>query len=118
MINTIIFSYNRASQLRLLLESIEKHAKDVFKINIIYKFSRDDYKLGYEKLKNEQIIENINWVNETSFKEDVLSLFNKDYKYTCFFTDDDIFYFPVHFSPLLDGHHHQDARHPYFSYIV
>ena len=95
MINTIIFSYNRASQLRLLLESIEKHAKDVFKVNIIYKFSRDDYKLGYEKLKNEKILENANWVSEINFKEDVLSLFNKDYKYTCFFTDDDIFYFPV-----------------------
>lgn len=93
MINSIIFSKDRALQLRLLLESIEKNAKDIYNINIIYKSSNEEFEKGYEKLKKENIIKNINWVKENeNFKEDVLNILNSNYQYSCFFTDDDIFF--------------------------
>lgn len=90
MINAIIFSKDRASQLLLLLESIDKHAKGLFNINVLYKSSNDKFEEGYSIVKT--AYPNINWLCETSdFKSNVLSLFN-DSKYTCFFTDDDVFY--------------------------
>jgi len=95
MINAIIFSYNRPIQLRLLLESIERHAKDIFNINIIYKNSGKEFEQGYNQLKDENILSNIKWIEEIDFKQDVLNTFDKNYDHTCFFTDDDILYFPI-----------------------
>ena len=74
MINTIIFSFDRACQLHLLLESIEKNAKNTFNINILYKFSNDEFKKGYELLKSKFI--NINFIEEKNneFKKQTLDL--------------------------------------------
>ena len=92
MINTIIFSKDRALQLRLLIESIKRNAPGMFDIHVLYKASNEDFKKGYEKLQSENIIPSITWVEETNFKEQVLRLLNSDYEYSCFFTDDDIIY--------------------------
>ncbi len=53
MINAIIFSKDRASQLRLLLYSIQKNAPHAFNLNVIYTSSNEEFKQGYEKLKDE-----------------------------------------------------------------
>jgi len=95
MINAIIFSYDRALQLRLLLESINRHTENIFNINIIYRHSSDEFREGYSKLQTENVLKNINWIEEKDFKKDVIDAFDKEYEYTCFFTDDDILYFPV-----------------------
>ncbi len=95
MINCVIFSFNRAMQLRLLLESISKNAAGVFHINILYKSSNDEFKSGYEKLKSENILHNIKWIEEKNFRDQTLELLNPNkehYGYTCFFTDDDIIF--------------------------
>lgn len=95
MINAIIFSKDRASQLRLLLESINKNAPGIFNINILYKASNNDFAVAYEKLMDEDIVENITWALEHDFKSQNLKLLESELPYTCFFTDDDIIYQPV-----------------------
>lgn len=94
MINAIIFSKDRAPQLRLLIYSIQKNAPHAFNLNVIYKHSNDSFKNGYEKVKNE-FFSICNFVEQTdNFKEDVINLLNSESEYSCFFTDDDIIYKP------------------------
>lgn len=64
MIPLFISSKNRASQLRLLLESLDKNCSDLFEINILYSFDDDGYHDGYKKLQNEDIIGAIEWQKE------------------------------------------------------
>jgi hypothetical protein len=92
MINAIIFSKDRAAQLRLLLYSIQKNAPHAFKLNVIHTSSNEKFKSGYDKVKNE-FSSLCNFVEQTeNFKEDVLTLLNSDSEFSCFFTDDDIIY--------------------------
>lgn len=94
MINAIIFSKDRAPQLRLLIYSIQKNAPHAFKLNVIYKSSNEEFRSGYEKVKGE-FSSLCNFVEQTdNFKEDVLTLLNSDSEFSCFFTDDDIIYQP------------------------
>ena len=53
MINAIIFSKDRAAQLRLLIYSIQKNAPHVFNLNVIYTSSNEEFNKGYEKVKEE-----------------------------------------------------------------
>lgn len=92
MINTIIFSKDKASQLRLLLESIKKNANNTFNINVLYSCSNNDFKAGYIKLRAENILNNINWVEVNDFKKQTLELLTSNYEYSCFLMDDDIIY--------------------------
>jgi hypothetical protein len=88
MINIIIFSFNRAAQCELFLRSMKKYFKEYnnFKINVLYKYSDNFYKKGYEKLKG--IYPEINFILENNFKVDLLSLINITNEYTIFFVDD------------------------------
>ena len=92
MINGIVFSKDRACQLNLLLSSLEKNAKNIFEIKVIYTSSNLEFEEGYEKLINQY--PEVKWIKESSnFKEDVLnSIQNTESDYTSFFTDDDIVY--------------------------
>jgi len=45
MISLFVASKNRASQLRLLLESLNRNCSDLFDLNILYNFDDDSYKL-------------------------------------------------------------------------
>lgn len=102
MINAILFSKDRALQLRLLLDSIAKNANGIFNINILYKASNQNFKSGYEKLISENLIENINWVEESEFKKQVIELLKQEYDYSCFFTDDDIIYEKIEESRIIE----------------
>ncbi len=102
MINTVIFSYNRALQLRLLLESIKKYIPDILNINIIYKSGSNEFESGYNKLISENILSNINWVKEVDFKKQVIELIaNNEYELTTFMTDDDIIYKPLNMDDIV-----------------
>lgn len=91
MIDNIIYSFDRSCQLHLLLESIEKNAKDIFNINVLYKYSNEEFKKGYEILKKR--FPQLLFFEEVNFKNQTLELFNNfNKKYMCFFTDDDIIY--------------------------
>jgi len=100
MINSIIFSFDRAAQLHLLLESIEKNAKNIFNISVLYKSSNEEFEKSYSLLASRFI--NINWVPETNFKEQTLKLLDSNLDYTCFFTDDDIIYNGVKEEEIID----------------
>jgi len=97
MINAIIFSKDRAMQLRLLLESIQLNAPNIFNLNILYKTSTEEHKRGYDKLKFEcENLSNNNLISffyeKNEFKKQTIELLNSNYDYSCFFTDDDIIY--------------------------
>ena len=68
MILAIIFSFDRAMQLELLLESIFKYdATKQFDLHVVYASSSTDFEKGYELIKSK--FSTIQWHKETSFKE-------------------------------------------------
>ncbi len=88
--NVLIFSKDRACQLELLLRSIKENFEEVVNENvyILYKYSNDQFKVGYDKLKE---MYDYNWVLETNFKEDVLNIANSfKCEYCVAFVDDEI----------------------------
>ena len=88
--NLIIFSKNRASQLNLLIDSINKNSNDLFD-NISVLFKTDiEYSKGYSLLIKEH--KNINFINETNFRDNLLSLINDDYTMTTFMVDDAVIF--------------------------
>tara|TARA_R110002051_G_scaffold244900_2_gene304730 strand:- start:18 stop:923 length:906 start_codon:yes stop_codon:yes gene_type:complete len=94
MINALVLSKDRASQLRLLLESIQRNAKGFFnKIEVLYTGSTPLHDAGYKKLQEENIVDNIVWKKEKSFIDDFLDcLENCDSEYLCGLVDDCVFY--------------------------
>jgi hypothetical protein len=90
----IIFSKNRACQLHLLLESLTINGAGLFfdKVKILYK-SDDEYSLGYNKLK--KIFAGVEFVEETNFRNNLLSMMDDKYTTTTFMVDDCILYKPL-----------------------
>lgn len=63
MIHTIIFSHNRAIQLEVLLQSLKQYdCNNVLQVSVLYSFSDDSFKNGYEKLKIS--FREVNWIEE------------------------------------------------------
>jgi hypothetical protein len=73
-IDGIILSKNRASQLDLLISSIRKNFKEIHDISVIYTYSDDFYKQGYEKVINKH--KNVRFIKENIFRDDYLSVLN------------------------------------------
>ena len=94
MINGLVLSKNRASQLRLLLESISINAPSLLgEVLVIYTSSNENFARGYEKLKSEKILPNIVWQKEVDFIPDFLNALKTcKSKYICGIVDDCIFY--------------------------
>jgi hypothetical protein len=68
--SVLIFSKDRAMQLHALLESIQLYASDVYtNISILYKYSNDEFKRGYELLQSR--FPHYNFILETNFLENV-----------------------------------------------
>jgi hypothetical protein len=102
MINAIAFSKDRACQLELLLYTIKKNAPGVFNVNVIYTFSNEEFKKGYDVVKEKY--PEFNFVQQTdNFKDDTLKLLNSSYEFTTFFTDDDIIYKPIKSSEEIEN---------------
>lgn len=94
MINIVIFSRDRASQLELLLRSMKLYFKEFYehKINILYTFSNDGFKAGYDKLFKIHNDSNIKYIKETlKFKDHILLLLDYNNPYSLFFVDDIVF---------------------------
>jgi hypothetical protein len=94
MISAIIFSKDRASQLDLLLDSIDKNGSNLFDIHVIYTSSSESFQEGYNLLQGQR--DYINWIKQESppsdFREIVLSTIERSEEYVCFFVDDNILY--------------------------
>jgi len=88
----IIFSKNRASQLHLLLESIEKNSKDLFdSIFVIHTYTDKDYFDGYSKTIKR--FSNVSFIVEDNFFKDTMRLINGNgFEYSTFMVDDNVFY--------------------------
>jgi hypothetical protein len=94
MLNIIVFSRDRACQLELFLRSMKFYFKEFndYKINILYTYSNDKFKEGYEKLFKIHNDKNINYIKEVkNFKDHVLLLLDLSNPYTIFFVDDIVF---------------------------
>lgn len=110
-INSIVFSKDRASQLHLLLSSLYKNAPGIFNINVLYTSSNEEFERGYEKLKEicKENFWNVNFIKESNnFKEDVISLFKSEHKYTTFFTDDDVLFGAIDYKTIENSLSQED----------
>lgn len=127
MLNLIIFSKNRACQLELLLRSMKFYFKEFndTKINILYTYSNDKFREGYEKLFEIHNDKNINYIKEVkNFKEHVLLLLDIKNRYTIFFVDDIVFknYFSIESDKFRIFQNRDDILtlslrlHPYLTY--
>jgi hypothetical protein len=86
MITTIIFSKDRACQLRLLLESLQRFGGAEWSLPyILYDYSNKEFQAGYDKLRDEYSTE---WWKQTEFEKDVRVLLDKATDLICFFVDD------------------------------
>lgn len=85
--NVICFSRDRACQLELFLRSMKTFFKefDLFEIKILYKYSNQKFKSGYDKIIKKY--KNVLFIKENNFKRDLLSMI-KENKYSIFFVDD------------------------------
>lgn len=101
-INAIVFSKDRPSQLHLLIESINKNAPFMFNLNVLYTYSNQEFEKGYEVLKDicKTKLWNVNFIKESNFKEDLIDLVKSDYKYTTFFTDDDVLFGEIDYETI------------------
>ena len=98
MVNSVLFSRDRAMQLDLTLRSLEKNCKELLsdgRVSIIYLATNEDFKKGYEKLKIEFADYKINFIEQSAnFKNDVISALTppegEQSDYTTFLVDDDI----------------------------
>jgi hypothetical protein len=68
MIHTIIFSFNRAIQLELLLKSINRFDSNrLLTVTVLYAFTDETFRAGYEKLKSK--FPRFRWVPEEKHTE-------------------------------------------------
>ena len=87
----IIYSKNRACQLHLLLESIEKNSNDIFDaIFVIHTYTTKEYLDGYSKLI--QRFPNVAFIVEDDFYANTMDRVNDNFQYTTFMVDDIVFY--------------------------
>jgi len=89
-IDCIVYSKNRACQLDLLLRSIKDHFKNVGQIHLLYAYSNDLFKLGYEQLlaKNPELQVTL----QKDFHQDTLNIIqNIQTPYFLGLCDDDVF---------------------------
>lgn len=107
--NIIIFSKDRACQLELLLRSMNLHWSEAYEhnIKILYTYSNDLFKQGYDKLTSDYDYEDVEWVKESNFKEDLIRLV-EDKKYTIFFVDDQVFKEDFSLSEISVFEHRED----------
>jgi len=110
-INAIVFSKDRASQLHLLLSSLYKNAPYLFNLNVLYTYSSPEFEKGYDVLKEmcKTNLWNVNFVKESNFKEDLMSLIKSDYKYTTFFTDDDVLFGEIDYVTIENSLSNEDV---------
>lgn len=97
IIKYVIYSKDRASQLDLLLRSIDKFAPGKIEAHVIYKSTNSDFQSGYNLVNNHKYDCLKEMLFERDFREDTLrvtGLFPQENKLIGFLTDDSVFYSP------------------------
>jgi len=91
MITGVTFSKNRACQLHLFLESMDRNNKTRMDMNVLYDGDTEEFLEGYEILIKQ--FPNVNFVKQTDFKKDTLELCDSTpNELLMFFVDDNIMY--------------------------
>ena len=91
MITGIVFSKDRAMQLRLLLESLELNFPQLEGTDVLYDCSDDSFLEGYKKLQSEY--PSVKFFKQSeNFYEDIQKILFESKDYICFFTYDDLVY--------------------------
>lgn len=98
MINIIIFSKNRACQLDLFLRSFFVNMLIDYKVSVLYKYTTNEFKLGYDNLIN-IYGSKVKFIKEKQFKSDLLKLYDRGSTFTLHLTDDNFIKRPI----LLDN---------------
>lgn len=100
MLRICTFSKDRPAQLRLLLESVEKHLPNTPILNtVIYKASNTEYQIGYDKVIRE--FQTVEFVPEENIYGQTLDIFLESVcPYGSFLCDDQIFYRTPSVCPL------------------
>lgn len=94
-ISTIIcFSKDRPMQLDALLFSMKQMIDDFDKIpiKVIYYSSNDDFQKGYDKLRGLAYCSKVNFIKETSFRDNLMALLSKIKSEKVLFLVDDLFF--------------------------
>lgn len=93
MFNIIVFSKDRACQLDLFLRGFYKYFGFTIgdNINIIYTYSEEHYRMGYDKVKIKHPNINFEYEGDRKFKDLTESLIDYANPYTVFFVDDIVF---------------------------
>jgi hypothetical protein len=90
-VNTVIFSKDRAAQLDLFFQSLQKNAPQIKTPVTIWTYTSKKFLEGYNRLHS--------WigmmVHETSLKSDVLTMVDNRDEQTVFFTDDQVIHGPM-----------------------
>lgn len=87
MIDTIVFSKNRAMQLDLLLRTAKQYAPQL-NLKCLYTYTNDKHKKSYETLENEH--SNIEFILERNIKQQLIDAI--DTELMGFLVDDDVFF--------------------------
>ncbi len=92
MIHLIVWSKNRAAQLHLLLESIEKNMPDSFITSVIYTHT-PEFESGYDRLMSEFDDSRFGFFREVDFHNQTMSLVSdQGFDNVAFSTDDTVVY--------------------------
>ena len=102
----VVFSKDRAMQLEAMLLSFHRHCRDydLVRVNVLYTSSDDRHENQYRQLQ--EVFENVTFVRETDFKNDLLALLS-GYRFVLFLVDDNLF---VAGFALADAWHHLDHQ--------
>jgi len=104
-VQLMIFSYNRAMQLDLLVRGIRKHITGFDKIIVTFNYSTEEFHDGYKKLKEKGLVDE--WhcdkgiAHTPAFKNYLVKLMGDEYDYTCLFSDDAIVYGKVSMDDVI-----------------
>lgn len=102
MIQLFIPSKDRACQLNLLLESIERNCP-IFHITVLHTHSTYEFSQGYEKLRKKW--KDVEWVFETDLRDNYLEIIRKSKsELFCHICDDCVFYrkFTSSYDDIID----------------
>lgn len=97
-LTAFVFTRNRASQLRLLLRSLEKNCPQLFTPYILWRADNERHLRGYSKLQQEAWVKDMQpiWVSETRpVKDEFLAAMKvaaHDSKILTIYTDDTVFF--------------------------
>lgn len=89
----IVFSRDRAMQLDAFIASVECHVSALYdEMVVLYRATTERHAAAYAVLREER--STTTWVEESSFRDDLLALRGRE-RLVAFHTDDDVFFGPV-----------------------